>query len=79
MPGIGPMRTARNTPSANLRPRQRAADAAEMREAEARAVFQPEAERAVDADMRGPDQRDRDEIERRQQEAERARGSAARA
>ena len=51
--------------------RQRAADAAEMGEAEARAVFQPEAERAVDADMHGPDQRDRDKIERRQQEAER--------
>ena len=50
-------------------PADRAADAAEMGEARAGAVFQPEAERAVDADMRGPDQRDRQQIERRQQEA----------
>ena len=56
---------------ARLTARHRAADAAEMRERKARAVFQPEPERAVDADMRRPDQRDLQQVERRQQEAER--------
>ena len=54
-----------------LRAGHRASDAPEMREAEAGIVFQPEPERAIDADMAGPDQRDLNEIERGESEAER--------
>src|SRR5262245_62568734 len=46
-------------------PRHRAADAPKMGEDEARIVLQPEADRAVDPDMRGPDQRDLEQMERR--------------